>query len=373
MDYYKTLNLKKVINASGKMSILGVSTVNDDVLKAQSFGGKHFFEMSDLVVQSGYYLAQQLGCENATVVASASAGIAQAVAAVIGQGDHKHLMNPYDTKITKKKIIMPKGHNVNFGSSVELMVQVGGGVVVEAGYANECHSDQVEMLIDEDTAALLYIKSHHSVQKSMLSIEAMATLARRYNIPMILDAAAEEDLKYYSGLDIDLVIFSGAKAVEGPSSGLVVGRNPYIEWVQLQSKGLGRTMKIGKENILGLVGAVDSYFTLGSETGDSMKHRLEPFIGSLNTIRNIKATCVQDSAGRDIYRAAISISEIDAYDVIEQLKQGDSAIYTREYQANNQILEFDIRAVDSDGIDLIVNKLKQIMEEYEDVFETKLL
>lgn len=363
MDYYKTLNLKKVINASGKMSILGVSTVSEKVLEAQSFGAQHFFEMSDLVEKSGFYLANLLGAENATVVASASAGIAQSVAALIGEGSTKHLMNPYDATITKKNIIMPKGHNVNFGSSVELMVQVGGGVVVEAGYANECTSEQVEMLIDQDTAALLYIKSHHSVQKSMLSIDDMLDIARRHNLPMILDAAAEEDLSVYTNKGIDLVIYSGAKAIEGPSSGLVVGKKTPIQWVQLQSKGLGRTMKIGKENILGLVSAIEQFIQDGSETGTSMLARLQPFVDQLNTIQNITASVSQDSAGREIYRASILINGKDAFDVIRLLKEGDSAVYTREYQANNQILEFDIRAVDEAGMKLITDKLSLIMEE----------
>ncbi len=362
MDYNQLLNLKEVINASGKMSILGVSTVGPKVLEAQSFGATHFFEMSDLVEKSGYYLAEKLGAENATVVASASAGIAQSVAALIGQGSVKHLMNPYDPALSKRNIIMPKGHNVNFGSSVELMIQVGGGVLVEAGYANECSAEQVAMLIDSNTAALMYIKSHHTVQKSMLSIEAMLKVAQAHKIPLILDAAAEEDIQSYAQMGVDLVIYSGAKALEGPSSGLVVGKNPYIEWVQLQSKGLGRTMKIGKENILGLVGAIDHYLEVGSESGASMKARLEPFVQALNTIQNISAQCVQDGAGREIYRAAIKIDAINAYDVIERLKQGESAVYTREYQANNQILEFDIRAVDTAGMELIVNKLRTIME-----------
>lgn len=363
MDYNQILNLKEVINASGKMSILGVSTVSEKVLEAQRFGGTHFFEMSDLVEKSGYYLAHKLGAENASVVASASAAIAQSVAALIGQGSKKHLMNPYNLALTKRNIIMPKGHNVNFGSSVELMVQVGGGVLVEAGYANECTVDQVAMLIDENTAALLYIKSHHTVQKSMLSIEDCLKISQEYKIPLILDAAAEEDLQSYAQMGVDIVIYSGAKALEGPSSGLVVGKNPYIEWVQLQSKGLGRTMKIGKENILGLVAAINHYLEVGSESGASMKQRLEPFVRALNTINNISAKCVQDGAGREIYRASIHIGKLSAYDVIELLKKGDSAVYTREYQANNQILEFDIRAVDTAGMELIVNKLRTIMEE----------
>lgn len=363
MSIYEKYDLKRVINASGKMTILGVSKVSETVLQAQKMGGQNFFEMSELVANTGRYIAQKLGAENATIVSSASAGIAQAVSALIGRGDSYHTMHPYTPRITRREIIVPKGHNVNYGTSVELMVQQGGGIVVEAGYANECTAEQVAMEITENTAALLYIKSHHTVQKSMLSISEIVEIAQSHQLPLIVDAAAEEDLTAYYQLGVDIVIYSGAKAIEGPSSGLIIGREPYVTWIQEQSKGLGRSMKIGKENILGFVQAIEDFLTNGTEDGMSMKSRLQPFIVELNQINGIDASIVQDVAGRDIYRAKVVISgEKSAMEVIEQLKQGDTAVYTREYQANHGIIEFDIRAVNSDEMQSIIEKIKAIVK-----------
>lgn len=81
----------------------------------------------------------------------------------------------------------------------------------------------------------------------------------------------EEDLLKYTALGADLVIYSGAKAIEGPSAGMVIGKDPLVSWVRLQSQGIGRSMKIGKENVLGFVQAVDDYLIHGSESGESMK------------------------------------------------------------------------------------------------------
>ena len=363
MSVYEKYGLKKVINASGKMTILGVSKVSDTVSAAQKVGGQNFFEMSELIIQSGRYIAKLLGAENATVVSSASAGIAQSVAALIGRGDAYHTMHPYTPRITRRDIILPKGHNVNYGTSVELMVQQGGGMVVEAGYANECTPEQVAMEITENTAALLYIKSHHTVQKSMLSVQEMVKIAKEYQLPLIVDAAAEEDLFTYYKQGVDLVIYSGAKAIEGPSSGLVVGKDPYVSWIQEQSKGLGRSMKIGKENILGFVQAIEDFIIKGSEDGDQMKARLKPFIDSLNQIKGIEASIVQDAAGRAIYRAKVVITgNHTALEVIKELKKGETAVYTREYQANNGVIEFDIRAVDQTEMFVIVEKLSGILK-----------
>lgn len=166
-DVYEKYGLKRVINASGKMTILGVSKVSDGVLEAQKFGGQHFFEMSELVLKTGQHIAKLLGAEDAIIVNSASAGIAQAVAGVIGQGSKYHAYHSGTERITRRDIVIPKGQNVDYGAPEEVMIQLGGGHVVEAGYANMCSPEHVDMMINDNTAAVLYVKSHHAVQKKV--------------------------------------------------------------------------------------------------------------------------------------------------------------------------------------------------------------
>ena len=358
---YDKFKLKEVINASGKMTILGVSKVSKAVLEAQQFGGEHFFEMSDLSEKIGEYLAKLLSVDDVQIVSSASAGITQSVAAVIGKGSLMHVYHPYSDRIKQKEIILPKGHTVDYGTSVELMVQQGGGQVIEAGYANMCTPEHIEMCVTENTAAILYIKSHHTVQKSMLTVEEAVFVAKKHGVPLIVDAAAEENLFKYTKLGADLVIYSGAKAIEGPSAGMVIGKKPYIPWARLQAKGLGRSMKIGKENILGFTQAVEDYLKNGSEPGESMKKRLVPFIDELNKIDHLEAKMVQDPAGREIYRASVKIMDQTAIEVITALKEKNPAIYTRDYQANHGIIEFDIRAVNDEEMKKIIVRLKEIM------------
>lgn len=355
--------LKKVINASGKMTILGVSKVSSTVLEAQKYGNEHFFEMSELMKGTGAYIAQRIGAEAATIVSSASAGIAQSVAAVIGNGSLYHLHHPYSPEIKKREIIIPKGHNIDYGAPIEIMIEQGGGQIVEAGYANMCTVEHIEEMISEHTAAIFYVKSHHAVQKSILNIEAAINVATRYEIPIIIDAAAEEDIQDYAKLSADLVIFSGAKALEGPSSGLVFGKKEAIENVRMQAKGLGRSMKIGKENIWGLTQAIDQYLEKTAKNGAAMQKRIQPFIEVLNNMEMYEASIVKDSAGRDIYRAAVKVlPPLNAIEVVKLLKQQNPAIYTREYQTNNGIVEFDVRAVNDEELKEIQRALKNIEE-----------
>jgi L-seryl-tRNA(Ser) seleniumtransferase len=367
-DVYSKYNLKKVINASGRMTILGVSTPRPEVVDTVSHGLNEYFEIKDLVDKTGQYIAKLLNVENAVVVSCASAGIAQAVAGLIIKDDRDLLFNLHSSdKYVPREIIVPKGHNVNFGAPIGTMVSLGGGVIVEAGYANECKPEHIESLINPDTVAILYIKSHHCVQKSMLSVAQTVAIAKKHNIPLIVDAAAEEDLQTYYQQGADLVVYSGAKAIEGPTSGLVIGRHQAVEWLKLQSQGIGRPMKVGKEGILGLTKAIELYITdKKTETGQQMVTKMTPFIENLNTIDGVSARVVWDGAGRDIARAEItfdgSVIGKSAIEIVDLMKKGEIAVYFREYKANEGKVDADVRSVTSAQLDIIYNKIKNIIQ-----------
>ncbi len=88
-------------------------------------------------------------------------------------------------------------------------------------------------------------------------------------------------------------------------------------------------MKIGKDNILGFTQALEDYLKNGSESGDSMKQRLAPFVNAINQLPDLSAKIVQDGAGRDIYRASVTINgDKSAKEVIQELKARNPAVYT---------------------------------------------
>lgn len=363
---YSKYGVKKVINASGKMTILGGSRVCDGVSEACREGASNFFVVQDLLKQTGAYLAKLMGVEDSYIVSSASSGIAQCVAASIAGSNMERILHLHDQSIRKRDIIIAKGHNVDYGTPIEVTIRLGGGEVVEAGYANACSMEHVESKISEHTAALLYVKSHHCVQKGMLSIEEMASLAKKYNVPFIVDAAAEEDLTRYYHMGADVVIYSGTKALQGPTSGVLVGREQFLANVKLQSKGIGRVMKVGKENILGLTYAIEQYLDKDHMSMDMQKQRLAKFNDLLNQIDGVHATWIQDGAGRAIIRSEISFDEevlgICAKAIATALKEGDLAIYTRDYRANIGIIEIDIRDVFDQELQQIYDKIDTILK-----------
>lgn len=363
---YEKYGLKQVINASGRMTILGVSTPSADVVETVSYGLNHYFEMKALVDRTGAYIANLLHCEDAVVVSCASAGIAQSVAGVIVKDDDWLRDNLHAVPLSvPHDIVLPKGHNVNFGAPVGTMVALGGGRLVEAGYANECSPEQLSAAVTSQTAAILYIKSHHSVQKSHLSVEQAVAVARQHGVPLIVDAAAEEDLLAYTALGADLVIYSGAKAIEGPTSGLVIGKKQPVEWVKRQSQGIGRAMKVGKEGILGLTLAIENYLLQEKVSGAQMVEKMTPFITNLNDLDGIQARVVWDAAGRDIARAEIQFDEarikLRTGEVVQALKTGSPAIYFRGYKANEGIVEVDIRSVSAEQLHTVFSRIQALL------------
>ncbi|MEK3889037.1 DgaE family pyridoxal phosphate-dependent ammonia lyase [Bacillus sp. FSL K6-3431] len=354
--------LKRVINASGRMSILGVSAPTDTVMDAMKTGGQNYVEIAELVDKAGEYIANKLGSESAVIVNSASSGIALSVAALVTKGNQRISERLHQEVIPQNEIIMLKGHNVQYGAPVETMIYLGGGKLIEVGYANEGKSEHIEQAICENTAAILYVKSHHAVQKNMISVEEAWEVAQRHDVPLIVDAAAEEDLQRYVKCS-DLAIYSGSKAVEGPTSGIVGGKKEYIEWLKVQLHCIGRSMKVGKEAAFGLLQALDEYEVKG-DNSEAERAVLQTLI-SLNDVQGIHVSIVQDEAGRAIYRARIHIdtnqTDTTAEIVVAQLREGKIAIYTRDYGVRQGYFDIDPRPLQGDDIHIIESEIRNLL------------
>src|SRR5690606_27327358 len=126
-------------------------------------GGQNYVEVADLVDKAGQYIAGILGSEDALVVNSASSGIALSIAALVTKGNRRKSERLHQEELENNEIILLKGHNVQYGAPIETMIYLGGGKLVEVGYANEGKADHMESAISEKTAAIVYVKSHHAV------------------------------------------------------------------------------------------------------------------------------------------------------------------------------------------------------------------
>ena len=354
-NIYQQLGLKQVINACGKMTILGVSSVALEVMQATARAASSFVEIDQLVDKTGELVSRFTGAEDSYVTSCASAGIAIAVAAAITRGDKARVALMPDSSGMANEVVMLRGHNVDYGASILSAIRLGGGRVVEVGSSNLAALWQLESAITDATAALLYVKSHHCVQKGMLNIEDFAHVAQMYNLPLIVDAAAEEDLRAWVVSGADMVVYSGAKAFNAPTSGFITGH------------GIARAMKIGKENMVGLVYALENY-----HQGQAVitAEQLQPVVEAISAIHGLTADIEQDEAGRAIWRIRIRVNAqdlgVDARVVEAQLRGGDIAIYARRYNLHQGVFSLDPRTVAEGEMALIVARLKEIADHAKD-------
>ena len=367
MNVYEKIGLQRIINASGRMTALGVSTLSEEVASAAIEGGQSYVVITELMKKAGEIISTYTGGEASCVTSSASAGVCMSVAGIITKDNINLIRKMPDSSGLKNEIIIQKGHAIGFGAPITTMIRVGGGIPIEAGLANSVSAENVIGEINDKTAALLYVKSHHCVQKGMLPLEEMIQIAHEYQLPIIVDAAAEEDLKKYIELGADLVIYSGAKAIEATTSGFVTGKKIYMDSIQRQYEGIGRPMKIGKEGIMGLLKALELY-----EKKDSAKEvavcleKIHYINDELNKIEGVSAKISQDEAGREIYRSEITLDEkITKMSIVEldkQLKAGNPSIHCRSHFLSVGYMYLDPRPLVKDDHEVIVKRFKEILQ-----------
>ncbi len=365
---HEEIKLNKVVNCSGKMTYLGSSLLAPEILTAMREAAGAYVHMDELNAKAGAFIAKACGAEDACVTAGAAAAIAIAVAACVTMGDPLLVEQVPNPKTRKRKVLIQKGHSISFGASLLQMIALGGGVVEEVGMVNKCLPYHLENAINEDTAAIIFVKSHHAVQTDLLAFEDVLRLAKKHKVPVIVDAAAEENLTCYYKSGADMVLYSGAKALGGPTSGFIAGSDKYIALCKKQSKGIARAMKVGKENILGLVKAVELYTRADNAKENSLKdqlHRVDAIVDGLKNIDGLTATKAKDVSGRAIYRARLAVDKsklgMSALELDAKLREGAAPIYTRNHHADIGYFEADPRPMVDGDEELFINKVKSVL------------
>ena len=366
MNCYERIGLNRVINASGRMTALGASTISSFVAKEAAEGGQSFVVVDELIDKAGEIISQYTGGQDSCVCCSASAAIAISIAGMISKGKKSIIERLPDSEGLANEVIIQKGHVIQYGACESTMIRLGGGKIVEVGMANEVAKEDIEEAINEKTICLMYVKSHHCVQEGMVSLKDMIEIAHRNDLPILVDAAAEEDIKKYVAMGCDLVCYSGQKALEATTSGFVTGRKDLISYCKKQYIGIGRAMKVGKEQIMGLLAALKQYENKDMASYVAKQHEIVDYlVEELNKLGGLKCSKMQDEAGREIYRCHIVVDEkklnMTAIEIDKKLKEGNPSIYCRHHGLANGIISFDPRPMVDGDKELIVEKMKKII------------
>jgi len=354
-----------VINAAGKLTALGGSALSDSVTAAMAKAAQQHVDLATLRGLAGQSVAEFCGAEAGCITSGAAAGLAISVAAILtGQSLNKVRRLPQVEG--ENRFLLQAGHNVDFGASVEQMIRLGGGSVSVIGMTNNVPERLLIDTLNEDKyAALVYVQSHHCVQENMISLTTCIEHCHHHEIPVIVDAAAEEDLCDYINAGADLVTYSGGKAFCGPTSGFVVGRGELIAACEMQFRGIARTMKVGKEQILGLMQALDEYTSQDLVKQRNQFNEINSCImAALSSDSMLKVNLKPDEAGRTFERISIAASEqrFPIKDLVDHLANSSPSIRTRNHHLDQGYLLIDPREINAEDAKQIVSRVQSFTE-----------
>lgn len=260
---YESLGIRRVINAEARLTRLGGSLMPEPVLEAMRAAAKSHIDMFALQEKVGRRLAELTRNEAAYVCTGAAAGLVLSGAACLTRGDLALQARLPADRPPRHEIILHRAQRIPYDPALTLA----GARLVEIGNALQTFPWELEAAINDKTAAVFYVAGPHLARGALTLVETVR-IAHEHGLPVIVDAAAQlppaENLwRLTSEIGADLAIFSGGKDLRGPqASGLIVGRADLIEacrTIGAPHQRLGRPMKVGKEEMVGLLVAIELY------------------------------------------------------------------------------------------------------------------
>jgi uncharacterized pyridoxal phosphate-dependent enzyme len=257
---YEELGVTTVINCEGTMTMLGGSLPHPELETVMTMAGRHFVSMPELEVAAGKRIAEMLKLPegyNALVTSGAAAAMQSGLAGILTGGNEALIRQLPDLTGMKSEVIIQKAHRNPFDHQLRSTgIKL---IVVET-------VDQLRAAVNERTAMMHF--SNFANAAGQIKVEEWVKLGKQFNIPCMNDAAADtppvSHLWDYTNMGYDLVTFSGGKAIRGPQcAGLLVGRKEMVANALLNNSPhedtLGRSQKVGKEEIVGMVKALELF------------------------------------------------------------------------------------------------------------------
>ena len=304
-DIYKSLGIRPIINCRGTFTVLSGSLELDEVRAAVDSAGQHHVALDELMEGLAKRLAEITGAEWALVSAGCAAGMAHVTAAcVTGGNPDLHVRIPDLTGFAKDEVVIPKASRNQYDQAIRSV----GVRIIEVADAKEYEAALGPKV------AMVYIMTGDRMENGPLTYDTVYGLAREKNIPVFTDAAAEMLTipNIYLQRGSTFVGYSGGKCLRGPQcSGLVLGRKDLLQaaWVcSAPHHGHGRAMKIGKEEMLGLLAAVEMWTQRDHKKEDAMWTQWMQTIAARVTRIDGVAASVREPRGLNNHSPGLSIT-----------------------------------------------------------------
>jgi D-glucosaminate-6-phosphate ammonia-lyase len=384
MSVYERLGIRTVINARGNATLAGGTLMDPAVLDAMTDAAGAFVRIADLEQAASARIATATGAEAGYVTCGAGAGLTLGTAAILAGLDPDRIDRLPDTGGERDTMLVQKTHR----SGYDHLVRAAGARLVEVGGPRGASASQLEAAIDARVAGVFFQADEEA---SGMPLAVCVDVAHRHGLPVLVDGSVNlpprSNLRRFIADGADLVAFSGGKTIRGPqASGFLAGRADLIRSVALQHQdldvlpatwserallesgaltripghGIGRSMKAGKEEIVGLLVALERYLER-DEAADIARWRriADALTEALARIPGLTAwTEPVAPGGRPVARTAVRVDADygrTAVEVVRAFEGRDPVIMVADHDAAHGILRLDVENLRDDEVQPLVD------------------
>ncbi|MBV8475674.1 MAG: aminotransferase class V-fold PLP-dependent enzyme [Acidobacteria bacterium] len=328
VDYYQKLGITPFINAAGTYTVLSASTMPPQVQAAIAVAAEHPVNLKELLVASGEYLAKRLHCESALVTCGAAAALTLGTAACVTVANQNAILGiPTDMAGLKNEVLVQRTHRYDYDHAV----RNAGVRFVEVDTV-----DDYQRAFTDQTAMAHFFNAG----EGKISREDWVRIAHQHGVPCFNDAAADvppiSNLWNYTQMGFDLVTFSGGKGLRGPQcTGLLLGRRDLIQAASQNnspnSNTIGRGMKVAKEEIVGLIAAVDWFLEQEDEKLQAeFQQRAERIAAQVRMLPTVQTQIFVPPVANRVPHLLVTYDpshiKITGTQVMEKMRQGNPRI-----------------------------------------------
>ena len=397
-NVYSRLGVRTIINAAGPSTRLSGSIMPPEVAAAMSEASRFCVDIAELQGRACERIAGITGAEAGYVTSGAAAGLLLGTAACVTGLDPDRMNRLPDTSGMRNEVIIARSHRNFYDHAIRTtgirLVEVGIADRFSGAGVRDAEPWEIEAAINDQTAAICYVAYSHTQPP----LPEVAAVARASGVPVIVDAAGQlppaSNLKRFIAEGADLVAFSGGKAIRGPqSSGILCGRRDLVQAAALQHldldvyweqwnppavlidkerlpgaphHGIGRPCKVGKEEIVGLLTALDLFV---EEDGAERRRRwldlMQSLQESLAVLPLCEALLVDDPKRSEIPVVHLKLDEAGigktAMQVVCELQDGDPAVHANPSHVRDGIVAFGPLCLKEEELGEIAAQLARII------------
>ena len=365
---YSSLGVKRAITASGSTTAYGGSKTRPEIHDAMNKASRMMVSLDDLNRAASRIIADATGAEAGFVASGAAGGLVLQAAAVIAGSDPAMMDRLPDSTGMKNEIIIHKSHRFPYDQCYTSV----GAKFVEIGDGRRCQPWQLEAAFTENTAAVAYLFSPFITRRA-IPFPELCEIAHRHGVPVIVDAASmlppRSNLRRFTAEGADMVIYSGGKAVRGPQgTGILCGREDLIDAAFANAaphQFIGRGMKVAKEEIVGLLRAIE-IFVNEDEEAEMERYRgmAQQVVDALAEVQGLRITLEHDEFNYLIPHAVMRFTREwrgpGRNEVYQAMVAGDPPIYLHDIFDPDE-LAVDPFNLDDEELEIVIRRLSEVL------------